>query len=70
MNERRAEVQKQLAQQQLAEVRKLITQMRDAVDVADRCNSGIAVISAGTAAKAVRNLEDLQKRFLTGLAEG
>ena len=48
----------------------LIVQLRDAVTVAEKCRAGIAVVSAGTAARAARNLEDLQKRFLTGLAEG
>jgi len=70
MTERRAEVQRKLAKQQMAEVNRLIIQMRDAVDVAERCQKGIAVVSYGTAKLAVKNLEDLQKRFLTGLAEG
>ena len=70
MNKRRAEVQKQMAEMQLEEVSRLIVQLRDAVDVAERCKAGIAVISSGTAARAARNLEDLRKRFLTGLAEG
>ena len=70
MNERRAEVQRKMAQRQMAEVGRLIIQLRDAVDVAERCRAGIAVVTAGTAARAARNLEDLQKRFLSGLAEG
>ena len=70
MNERRAEVQRKMAQRQMAEVSRLIIQLRDAVDVAERCRAGIAVVTAGTAARAARNLEDLQKRFLPGLAEG
>ena len=70
MNERRAEVQRKMAQRQMAEVSRLIIQLRDAVDVAERCRAGIAVVTAGTAARAARNLEDLQKRFLSGLAEG
>ena len=70
MNERRAEVQRKMAQRQIAEVSRLIIQLRDAVDVAERCRAGIAVVTAGTAARAARNLEDLQKRFLSGLAEG
>ena len=70
MNERRAEVQRNMAQRQMAEVNMLIVQLRDAVTVAEKCRAGIAVVSAGTAARAARNLEDLQKRFLAGLAEG
>ena len=45
-------------------------ELRDAVKVSEMCRAGIAVVSAGTAARAARNLEDLHKRFLTGLAEG
>lgn len=70
MSERRAEVQRQMAQRQMAEVNTLIIQLRDAVKVSEMCRAGVAVVSAGTAARAARNLEDLQKRFLTGLAEG
>ena len=70
MNERRAEVQRKMAERQIAEVSMLITQLRDAEDVAERCGSGIAVLSKGTVSKAAKNLEDLQKRFLKGLAEG
>ena len=70
MNERREEFQRKMAQRQMAEVSRLIIQLRDAVDVAERCRAGIAVVTPGTAARAARNLEDLQKRFLSGLAEG
>lgn len=70
MSERRAEVQRQMAKRQITEVETLIIQLRDAVKVSEMCRAGIAVVSAGTAARAARNLEDLQKRFLTGLAEG
>ena len=68
MNDRRAEVQRKMAERQITEVSTLIMQLRDAVDVAERCRAGIAVVSAGTAARAARNLEDLRKRFLVGLA--
>lgn len=68
MTERRAEVQRKMAERQIAEVSMLITQLRDAVDVAERCRAGIAVVSAGTASRAARNLEDLRTRFLVGLA--
>lgn len=70
MSERRAEVQRQMAKRQITEVETLIIQLRDAVKVSEMCRAGIAVVSAGTAARAARNLEDLQKRFLMGLAEG
>ena len=68
MNERRAEVQRKMAERQITEVSQLIIQLKDAVDVAERCRAGIAIVSAGTAARAARNLEDLRKRFLVGLA--
>ena len=69
MNERRAEIQRQMVRRQIAEVSTLIIQLKDAVTVAEQCRAGIAVVSAGTAARAARNLEDLEKRFLTGLAQ-
>ena len=52
---------------QIAEVNKLITQLRDAIHVADQCGCGLAVIARPTAVQVVRNLEDLEKRFLVGL---
>ena len=67
MNERRADVQRKMAERQITEVSQLIIQLKDAVDVAERCRAGIAGVSAGTAARAARNLEDLRKRFLVGM---
>ena len=65
--DRRAEVQRDMTIRQIAEVNKLITQLRDAIHVADQCGCGLAVIARPTAVKVVRNLEDLEKRFLVGL---
>ena len=65
--ESRAEVQRKMVIRQITEVNRLITQLRDAIDVADMCEAGIVVISRNTVVKTVRNLEDLEKRFLVGL---
>lgn len=64
--DKRKEVQRQLVIRQIAEVNQLITQLKDAVNVADMLEKGIVVISRQTAARAARNLEDLEKRFLVG----
>lgn len=65
--DKRAEVQRQMTIRQIAELNRLITQLRDAVKVSEMCETGIVVISRTTATKAARNLEDLEKRFLVGL---
>ena len=70
MNERRAEVQRNMARMQLDEVEAIITALRDSREVAYRCGSKIAVVSTVTASRAERQLWDLKRRFLTGLAEG
>ena len=70
MNVSREDVQRQMVKRQIGEVDMLITQLRDAATVSELCETELAVISRTTAARAARNLEDLQKRFLTGLAEG
>lgn len=64
--DKRKEVQRQMVVRQIAEVNQLITQLTDAVTVADMLEKGIIVISRQTAARAVRNLEDLEKRYLVG----
>lgn len=64
--DRRAEVQRQMTIRQIAEVNKLLTQLRDAIDVADMLEKGIVVIGRPTAMRIVRNLEDFEKRFLVG----
>lgn len=64
--DKRKEVQRQMVVRQIAEVNQLITQLTDAVTVADMLEKGIIVISRQTAARAVRNLEDLVKRYLVG----
>ena len=66
MNERRAEVQRKMLVNQIAEVNRLITQIGDALDVAEICEKRIVVIGTTTAARALRNLEDLNKRYLMG----
>ena len=65
--DKRAEVQRQMSINQIREVNRLITQLRDAIHVADQCGCGLAVIARTTAVQVVRNLEDLEKRFLVGL---
>ena len=70
MNERRAQVQRQMAQRQIVEVNQLILILKRAANKADMSQGGVARVSSETAAVAVRNLEDLRDRFLTGLAEG
>lgn len=67
--EKRAEVQRDMTIRQIAEVDRLITQIRDAMDVAELCETSIVVIGWNTAAKTARNLEDLKKRFLMGLVK-
>ena len=64
--DKRAEVQRQMAIRQIAEVNRLITQLKDAMDVADMCGAGIVVLGKPTAARVARNLEDFEKRFLVG----
>ena len=64
--DRRAEVQRQMTIRQIAEVNKLLTQLHDAIDVADMLEKGIVVIGRPTAMRIVRNLEDFEKRFLVG----
>lgn len=64
--DKRAEVQRQMTIRQIAEINRLKTQLRDAMDVADMCGAGIVVIAKPTAARVVRNLEDFEKRFLVG----
>lgn len=67
MSNRRAEIQQQMVVGQIAEVNKLITQLRDAVKVADMCEKGIVIVGKATAMRTVRNLEDFERRFLVGL---
>ena len=67
--DRRAEIQRSMTIRQIAEVDRLITQIRDAMDVAELCETSIVVIGWNTAAKTTRNLEDLKKRFLMGLTQ-
>lgn len=66
---RRAEVQRQMVIAQIMEVNMLLTQLRDAMNVADRCGRGIVVLGPQTAKRMERNLEDLEKRFLVGLVK-
>ena len=65
--DKRAEIQRKLVIRQISEVNRIITQLRDAVDVADMLEKGIVVISRQTAKQAARELEDLEKRFLVGM---
>lgn len=67
MNERRAEVQRNMARRQMAEVDLLIKNIDSWIKFG---RSEFVVLRVPEAVKVKRNLEDLQKRFLAGLAEG
>ena len=66
MSGRRAEIQRQLAEAHINEVKELICELQDAIVVSEVCMKGTVTIPASTMNKVVRNLRDLQKRFLEG----
>ena len=66
MDNRRAEMQKKMVVRQVQEINKVVQQLQDALDVAEMCNAAIVVIGRPAATRAIRNLQDFEKRFLVG----
>ena len=67
MENRRAEVQRKMTVAQIQEINRTITQMQDAMDVSDMCDSAVVVLSRPATMRAIRNLQDFEKRFLVGM---
>ena len=67
MENRRAEVQRKMIVEQIKEINRTITQLQDAMDVSDMCDSAVVVLSRPATMRAIRNLQDLEKRFLVGM---
>ena len=67
MQNRRAEVQRKMVIEQIREINRTITQMQDAMDVSDMCDSAVVVLSRPATMRAIRNLQDFEKRFLVGM---
>ena len=44
----------------------MLQQLQDAVDVAVMCDAAVVVISRPAATRAIRNLQDFEKRYLVG----
>lgn len=65
--DKRAEVQRQMTIRQIAEVNDLIMQLRGEIKEARQLERQFVFIRVPTASLAMRNLEDLKKRFLEGL---
>jgi len=64
---RRAEVQRKLVIAQIQEINWTITQIQDAMTVSEQCESPVVVMGRPAAMRAIRNLQDLEKRFLVGM---
>ena len=67
MENRRAEVQRKMIVAQIKEINRTITQLQDAMDVSDMCDSAVVVLSRPATMRAIRNLQDFEKRFLVGM---
>ena len=67
MENRRAEVQRKMTVEQIREINQTITQLQDAMDVSDMCDSAVVVLSRPATMRAIRNLQDFEKRFLVGM---
>lgn len=67
MENRRAEVQRKMTVEQIREINRTITQLQDAMDVSDMCDSAVVVLSRPATMRAIRNLQDFEKRFLVGM---
>ena len=63
---RREEIQKQMVVRQVQEINKVVQQLQDALDVSLMCDSAVVVIGRPAATRAIRNLQDFEKRFLVG----
>ena len=66
MNNRREQIQRQMTVNQIREINKVVQQLQDALDVSVMCDAAVVVISRPAAARAVRNLQDFEKRYLVG----
>lgn len=66
LENRREQIQKEMVIRQVQEINKVIQQLQDMVEFADKCNAMLVVISRPTAKRAIRNLEDFEKRYLVG----
>lgn len=66
---KRAEVQRKMAEQHIAEVDSLIKNLRYEIKTAHLYDRGFALIGISTVSRMLRNLEDLKKRFLEGLTQ-
>lgn len=66
MGNRREQIQKEMVVRQVQEIDRVLQQLQDAVDVAEMCNAAAVVISRPAAARAIRNLQDFEKRYLVG----
>ncbi len=66
MNNRREQIQKEMVVRQVQEIDRVLQQLQDALDVAVRCNAAVVVISRPAATRAIRNLENFEKRYLVG----
>ena len=67
MENRRAEVQRKMVLEQIQEINRTITQLQDAMEVSEICESAVVVLSRPATKRAIRNLQDFQKRFLVGM---
>lgn len=67
MQNRRAEVQRKMIVAQIQEINRTITQLQDAMDASDMCDSAVVVLSRPATMRAIRNLQDFEKRFLVGM---
>ena len=63
---RREQIQKEMVVRQVQEINRVLQQLHDAVDVAVMCDAAVVVISRPAATRAIRNLEDFEKRYLVG----
>lgn len=67
MENRRAEVQRKMVLEQIQEINRTITQLQDAMEVSEICESAVVVLSRPATKRAIRNLQDFEKRFLVGM---
>ena len=66
MNNRREQIQRQMTVNQIREINRVVQQLQDAVNVAVMCDAAVVVISRPAATRAIRNLQDFEKRYLVG----
>ena len=66
MNNRRENTRKQMIQRQITEVRTAIVNMEDALNVAKFNDDREVRISTTICSMAMKNLQDLEKKYLIG----